>query len=105
MSAPPEKWFAQREKEAAESETEWAEELRRETVEIAFAYHAGDPAAKLTVAVDLREPSSFTEEDLQALEAVKADPEANARFEKWSMMIAEAVIDPMGYYLKGRSED
>ena len=80
-----------------------AEEFRKETAEIAKAYTAGDPAAKPSIAVDLREPENFTEADLEALEAVKRDPAASARFENWSIMEAEDVIDPFARFLKSTS--
>jgi hypothetical protein len=71
--------------------------------EIAKAHAAGDPAAKLTVTVDLREPSSFTEDDLE--HAVRADPEANARFENWSLMTAEQIIGIIAGGLNPKPED
>ena len=107
MTQPPAEWFTQREAEAVDyektSESGVAEEFRKETAEIAKAYTAGDPAAKLSIAVDLREPENFTEADLEALEAVKRDPAASARFENWSIMEAEDVIDPFARFLKSTS--
>jgi hypothetical protein len=95
MNAPPAEWLIQRETEASEmGEPDAANEFRKETAEIVKAYADDDPAAKLCIAVHFREPTNFTEQDRQALEAVRADPKADERFERWSLMTAEQLINP-----------
>jgi hypothetical protein len=97
MSHPPASWLVRREAEAIayeeSGETYAAEFFRKETAEIAQAYAAEDPAAKLSVALDLREPGSFTNADWEALEAIKADTEASVRFTDWSMLTADNIED------------
>ena len=75
-------------------EPDAANEFRKETAEIVKAYAADDPAAKLCIAVHFREPTNFTEQDRQALEAVRTDPKADERFERSSLMTAEQLINP-----------
>jgi hypothetical protein len=95
MSNPPAKWFTEREEAAQRYEesdhTEAAENFRNETSEIAKAYAADDPAAKLLIAVDLRE-ASFTDADSEAREAVMTNPAASARFKNWSGRTADSVV-------------
>ena len=86
MEGDLKKWISKRQHEAKlyedGGETKAAEDYRAATVEIGEAYGRGDPAARVVVAIKLRE-HKLTPADRLLLEQVRQDPDACARAEMW----------------------